>query len=324
MTETNTKSNGLDNLICEESVHQMKNEQAIIMCSQSECNKKIICALCAINNHVGHTMSRLDDISHSIREEIVEELKILEGGTISISEKINKLENKLAEMYTLKENNIAKVNDKKLLLEQENFLDENRALPPNFNKFLTVNLTNTVTKTDQCIPDKKIQCDSVTYNLLLVGERGVGKTSLIKRCIYGDFETSYTPTTIKEAHTLNTLTNGVYIKYNVYESTFDDFYPKNIDCAIIMIDNSKIRSFDYGVSRCEQALKLHYGQIPIVICGNKINPDMQSNNNSYIQDVARFYKKMNKDYFVIDTKTHHNLEAPFRILVRKLRPDLFI
>jgi hypothetical protein len=242
---------------------------------------------------MGHKIAYFNDISDSNREVIIDELKILETRKISIFEKINKLESKLADMYSLSRMNGENIRDKTILLEQEKFfLDEKRILPPEFNKFLTINFSDQAIKTEQCIPDKnnvtelpittdqqkdlgnsgtsleKPKQDKREFNLLIVGFTGCGKTSLIKELVYGIHEYDHTPINETKTHILNLSTNRGNIKFNIYEGKDTDKYPKNVDCAIIMYDET----FCFSVADASifpPMLKSYYGDIPIVICGNK-------------------------------------------------------
>ena len=346
----------VDGPMCEESEHLEKKESAMIMCLHSECNKKIICLQCAFNKHQGHTMAKLDDISNSIREEIVEEFNILGIRLTFSSEKISKLEDKLADMCTLRKNIESNISDKKILLEQEKFLDVNRILPSKFNRFLTINLSNQINKSDHVtasvsesesntsnknkveslLNKNKVACDGVEFNLLLVGSEGVGKTAFVERHL-GNFKNEYDCTVGREVHTINLITNRGNIKFNIYEcSTNSSLYPKNIDCAIIMYD--KFNKFSLAaLPLYDKILKSQYGLVPIVICGNRSNEcgltcsfnnqldecdTMYSGNTKAL--LIKFNKERNPAHFHINVKYSYNLDAPLIYLARKLTSDNYI
>jgi hypothetical protein len=192
--ETNNKSNNsLDKLMCEAACNG--SQIATIMCSQSGCDNKFICLRCAFNDHKGHTIACFDDISDSIQEVIIDELKIFKTRKISISEKIDRLESKLADMNSLLRINDENIRDKTILLERGKFLDEKRLLPLKFNKFLTINFLDQVVKAGQYIPDKK---DVSELPITTDQQKNLDKSGITtesNQCISDKMDVAESPTT---------------------------------------------------------------------------------------------------------------------------------
>jgi len=83
----------------------------------------------------------------------------------------------------------------------------------------------------------------VEWKLVLVGDGGVGKTTLVKRHLTGEFEKKYIPTLGVEVHPLKFTTNCGVICFNVWDTAgqekmggLRDGYYIQGECAIIMFD----------------------------------------------------------------------------------------
>ncbi|BFU20323.1 Rab family GTPase [Entamoeba histolytica HM-1:IMSS-B] len=115
--------------------------------------------------------------------------------------------------------------------------------------------------------------------LILIGESGVGKTSLIQRYVMNKFEPTY-KTTIG----CDFLAKTVYVEnkeYNLqiwdtaghekFSSMVSSFY-RGSDGAIIVFDVTNTSSFtaiDTWISEYSRAL--NGKDVPIIICGNKVD-----------------------------------------------------
>merc|ERR1719386_202300 len=81
------------------------------------------------------------------------------------------------------------------------------------------------------------------FKLVLVGDGGVGKTTLVKRHLTGEFEKKYIPTLGVEVHPLKFTTNCGDLVFNVWDTAgqekfggLRDGYYIQGKCAIIMFD----------------------------------------------------------------------------------------
>merc|ERR1719345_489030 len=154
------------------------------------------------------------------------------------------------------------------------------------------------------------------FKLVLVGDGGVGKTTLVKRHLTGEFEKKYIPTLGVEVHPLKFTTNCGNLVFNVWDTAgqekfggLRDGYYIQGQCAIIMFDvTSRISYKNVGVwfrdlvRVCEN--------IPIVLVGNKV--DVKQIN---------FHRKKNLNYYDISAKSNFNYEKPFLSLAKKLVGD---
>merc|ERR1740133_141194 len=147
------------------------------------------------------------------------------------------------------------------------------------------------------------------FKLVLVGDGGVGKTTLVKRHLTGDFEKKYVATLGVEVHPLEFHTNRGQLVFNVWDTAgqekfggLRDGYYIQGQCAIIMFDVTS---------------RITYKNVPIVLVGNKVDVKERKVKAKQIT----FHRKKNLQYYDISAKSNYNFEKPFLWLARKLVGD---
>jgi len=164
------------------------------------------------------------------------------------------------------------------------------------------------------------------FKLLLVGDGGVGKTTLVKRHRTGEFEKKYIPTLGVEVHPLKFNTNCGEICFNVWDTAgqekfggLRDGYYIQGQCAIIMFDVTSRITYKNDpnwhrdiVRDCEN--------ITIVRGGNKVDVKDRQVKARNIQ----FHRKRNLQYYDLSARSNYNFEKPFLWLARRLtnQPNL--
>mmetsp|Transcript_42496 Transcript_42496/g.113360 ORF Transcript_42496/g.113360 Transcript_42496/m.113360 type:complete len:165 (+) Transcript_42496:203-697(+) len=141
------------------------------------------------------------------------------------------------------------------------------------------------------------------FKLILVGDDGVGKTTFVKRHLTGEFEEKYVATLGVEVHPLTFHTNRGPLTFNVWDTAGqekfawpklrDDYY-KEGQCAIIMFDVTSRITYK-NVPNWHRDLTRVCEQIPIVLCGNKV--DIKDRKVKAKQ--ITFHRKKNLQYFDI-------------------------
>eukprot|EP01113_Clastostelium_recurvatum_P049124 TRINITY_DN9054_c0_g1_i3.p1 TRINITY_DN9054_c0_g1~~TRINITY_DN9054_c0_g1_i3.p1 ORF type:complete len:229 (+),score=59.04 TRINITY_DN9054_c0_g1_i3:3-689(+) len=168
-----------------------------------------------------------------------------------------------------------------------------------------------------------------TFKLVLIGDGGTGKTTFVKRHVYGEFERKYVATLGVEVHPLTFYTNCGPICFNVWDTAgqeklggLRDGYYIQGQCAIIMFDVTARHTYK-NVPNWHRDLTRVCEGIPIVLCGNKV--DIKDRKVATKQ--ITFHRKQRElQYFDISAKTNYNFERPFVWLARKLagQPDLVL
>jgi len=168
---------------------------------------------------------------------------------------------------------------------------------------------------------KKAPCPAaIEYKLVLVGDGGVGKTTLVKRHLTGEFATKYIPTLGVEVTALRFETNCGRIVFNVWDTAgqekfggLRDGYYVHSQCALIMFDVSSRVTYQH-VPQWFEDVRRACGNIPIVLAGNKVDVKERA---LKAQNIT-FHKKRGIAYYDVSAKNSFNFERPFLYLARQL------
>lgn len=156
--------------------------------------------------------------------------------------------------------------------------------------------------------------------MVLVGDGGVGKTTLVKRHLTGEFEKKYIPTLGVEVHPLKFFTNCGCICFNVWDTAgqekmggLRDGYYIQGECAIIMFDVTSRITYK-NVPEWYKDIVRVCENIPIVLVGNKVDVKDRQVKARQIQ----FHRKRNLQYYDLSARSNFNFEKPFLWLARRL------
>lgn len=159
-----------------------------------------------------------------------------------------------------------------------------------------------------------------TFKLVLCGDGGTGKTTFVKRHRTGEFEKKYIATLGVEVHPLQFFTNYGTLQFNVWDTAgqekfggLRDGYYIQGQSAIIMFDVTSRVTYK-NVPNWHRDLVRVCEQIPIVLCGNKVDVKERKVKAKTIT----FHRKKNLQYYDISAKSNYNFEKPFLWLLRKL------
>ncbi|KAH7648522.1 GTP-binding nuclear ran tc4 [Cryptosporidium xiaoi] len=158
------------------------------------------------------------------------------------------------------------------------------------------------------------------FKLALVGDGGVGKTTLVKRHLTGEFEKKYIPTIGVEVHPLKFNTDFGPLIFNVWDTAGqekfgglrDGYYIKG-QCAIIMFDVTSRITYK-NVPNWHRDIVRVCENIPIVLVGNKVDVKDRQVKARQIQ----YHRKRNLQYYDVSARSNYNFEKPFLWLARRL------
>ena len=158
-----------------------------------------------------------------------------------------------------------------------------------------------------------------TFKILLLGDGGVGKTTLLKRHLDGEFIKKYDATLGVEVYTLTFQTNYEQITLSIWDCAGQEKFSgilnehyKDSMGAIVMFDLTSKLSF----KNVNQWIKSINNKIPIVICGNKCDIGLDNIKVSEADITSLVFNKY--QYYHISAKSNHNYEKPFLYLARQL------
>lgn len=175
-----------------------------------------------------------------------------------------------------------------------------------------------------------------TYKMVLLGDGGVGKSTLIKRLRTGQFEENY-------ERTESIISNERMLDHNrsfLYQSRAYSFrsmghcWPRKVrktercllvdltklsikaDCALIMFDLTS-RTTLKNVPKWHRDLNRIVQNIPTVIVGNKCDDP----NCKVVGEGTEYSRERDIPYFEISCVTNYQFELPFLTIMQQLVGD---
>ena len=162
--------------------------------------------------------------------------------------------------------------------------------------------------------------------LLLLGDAGVGKTSLLNQFVNREFSAQYKATIGSDFSSKQIEIDGKYVTLQIWDTAGQErfqslgptFY-RGTDCCILVYDVTKQTSFEnikkWKNEFCVQLDLSNADDFPFLLLGNKCDlPD------KVIQpSAAREFAQMNGDmlFFEVSAKTTDNVQTAFESIVRK-------
>ena len=162
-----------------------------------------------------------------------------------------------------------------------------------------------------------------TYKVIIVGDGGVGKTSLVKRHLTGQFDEKYIATLGVEVHPMRFETNYGQVCFNIWDCAgtekfggLRDGYYVQANAAIVMYDVTSLNTYKNVVNWIISIRRL-CPDIPIVVVGNKVDASGFGALSEVVWD-TQF------QHYYVSSKSNYNYAEPFQYLTRVLmaRNDL--
>jgi len=156
------------------------------------------------------------------------------------------------------------------------------------------------------------------FKVLVVGDGGVGKTSLTIRFATGSFRENYIPTLGVNFYSKTVDINDCLIKLTIWDTggqeKFRPLLPnyfKGGRGALVVFDVTDIKTFKNVMSWVNQ-VRYHCGNIPVILVGNKI--DLVSQRKVRYEDGSRLAEKLEVPYFESSAKENYMVEDVFKTL----------
>lgn len=160
-----------------------------------------------------------------------------------------------------------------------------------------------------------------TINVVLVGDRGVGKSSLILRLNTGDWNPQYRPTPVPMEYKCTFHTTAGVVTINILDYPDIKNLPskeqREINAALIMFDVTSKSSYT-NVACYHKAIQQQYGNaLPILLLGNKV--DLRDRKVK-CKDI-KIHRELNMSYYDISSRSNYNFEKPFIFAIRAALGD---
>ena len=160
-----------------------------------------------------------------------------------------------------------------------------------------------------------------TYKIVLIGDTGVGKTSLITKHYTRDYDCNLASTAITRTN-LDFITSIGKVTFTVIDTCgnhkslgTNELAYDEADGAIIMFDVTNHRTYKSVSQYCRDLLLKP--DMPVVVCGNKVDCIHRRVQPSSITIPAKF----GHEYYDISVRGAYNIVEPFMSLLRKIKSD---
>ena len=160
--------------------------------------------------------------------------------------------------------------------------------------------------------------------IIVAGDGGIGKTTLVKCFCYRKFHKNQKLTVGMDFYSKEVIINGKIEMLNIwdlggqetYRKIIKD-YPENAKGAILGFELPRIATF-YNLIKWLDLLKKSNEEFPIILVGTKIDLEYHSLN---VPDMAKnFIIEHNLiDYIEVSSKNFYNIDLPFKILLSKVK-----
>ena len=171
----------------------------------------------------------------------------------------------------------------------------------------------------------------INFKTIIVGNSGVGKSSLLKRAVQKKFTDHYQATIGFEFLLLYYEINGVKIKLQIwdtcgqemYRSLVQGFY-RNTSLTILVYSISDQKSFDYLYEWLNDIKKNTEKNMPIFLVGTKydLNDELKVIKK---EDASDFVKQKNLQYFSESSaKTGYQVDEIFNEIARYLYFECYL
>ena len=155
----------------------------------------------------------------------------------------------------------------------------------------------------------------INSKIIIIGDSGVGKSSLLKRAVQNTFDTNYQATIGFEFLLMHFKVNDLKIKLQIWDTCGEEMYRslvqgfyRNTSLAIIVYDISRKKSFE-ALEIWLKDLRQHTEEgIPVFIVGNKM--DLQKDIST---EEAKMFSVSNRTKFFTEcsAKTGENVKDIF-------------
>ena len=158
------------------------------------------------------------------------------------------------------------------------------------------------------------------FKILLAGEEGVGKTSIILRFIKNEFDGSSNPKAIEGdliTHSLNLFGAPVHLEIQDLKEAdwaqVASYYTKDNDGILLVFDTTSktVKPYlDYWL----KTIRDLNADIPVIVLGNKSDLPVKSN----LQKVSQYISSIGFHFIQTSAKTGENVSYAFKLLTSEI------
>ena len=164
------------------------------------------------------------------------------------------------------------------------------------------------------------------YQLLIIGDSTVGKTSILSRFTNDTFDSNYLATVGLDNFTKDEIIDNKTVRIKIWDTAGQERYRsltkgffRNADGIMLVYDVTNSNTYDnlkFWLQSIKNNMNGDMGEIPIIIIGNKI--DCKDEREVNFKEAENFWKEQGYPYFETSAKTGENIEDTIKFLVKKV------
>ena len=163
----------------------------------------------------------------------------------------------------------------------------------------------------------------INYKFLIIGSRGVGKTSILNQYCHNLFINKYQSTFNYNYFSNEICIDNINFKINLWDTSgisqdlhISDNLIRDCNTIIIVYDITSISSFSNIDKWLVKIKKMEsYNYCDIILVGNKNDLD---NREVHYSEGYKFAKDNNILFFEVNSKNKHNINNLFRSIIKKI------
>jgi len=162
--------------------------------------------------------------------------------------------------------------------------------------------------------------------ITLLGEKNVGKTSLVYRYIENKFRESYKATLGVNLLKKDMEVDGNSVSAQIWDLGGQDsfkslrkLYLEGANGALVMFDLTERKTFD-KLNEWVESFKEARGEQPIVLIGNK--SDLENQRKITDMEASNYAKENNMELMLTSAKTGQNVEEAFIKLTKRILDNI--
>ena len=201
---------------------------------------------------------------------------------------------------------------------------DGRTVSPVIPKLTRASNTENVQKKVNQLQKIKIKSGEYAFKLILGGDGGVGKTSMVHQFVEGKFAKDYKSTIgtsiMKKECQFEGLKSKVrFVIWDLAgQSQFKrvrQSYLANAEAGILVFDVTNIASFE-NIENWHKEIRTASPDISLIIVGNKI--DLEEQRVVFSEDGENIAKKLGLTYVETSARTGENINDAFRMLALQI------